>query len=60
MSVFAPIPYCFDKCSFVILLEVWDGYASYFVADFFFFPHDIALEILDLLMVPYKFLYYLS
>ena len=36
MSVFVPIPCCFDYCSFVVLSEVWEGYASYFVL----FPQD--------------------
>ena len=31
MSVFVPIPHCFDYCCFVVLTEVWEGYASYFV-----------------------------
>ena len=31
MSVFVPIPHCFDYCSFVVLSEVWEGYASCFV-----------------------------
>ena len=31
MSVFVPIPCCFDYCSFVVLSEVWEGYASCFV-----------------------------
>ena len=30
MSVFIPVPHCFDNCSFIILPEVWEGYASYF------------------------------
>ena len=28
MSVFVPIPHCFDYHSFVLLYEVWEGYAS--------------------------------
>ena len=31
MSVFVPIPHCFDCCNFVILSEVWASYASCFV-----------------------------
>ena len=31
MSVFVPIPCCFDYCSFVVLSEVCKGYASIFV-----------------------------
>ena len=31
MSVFVPIPCCFDYCTFVVLSEVWAGYASCFV-----------------------------
>ena len=34
--VFVPIPHCFDYCSFVVLSEVWEGYASCFVL----FPQD--------------------
>ena len=26
-----PVPHCFDYCSFVVLSEVWEGYASCFV-----------------------------
>ena len=28
MSGFVPVPHCFDYCSFVVLSEVWEGYAS--------------------------------
>ena len=28
MSVFVPIPHCFDYCSSVVLFEVWDGFAE--------------------------------
>ena len=38
MSVFVPVPHCFDYCSFGVLSEVWEGYASCFVLfskDFF-------------------------
>ena len=31
MSDFVPIPYCFGYCSFVVLSEVWEGYAFYLV-----------------------------
>ena len=31
MSVFVPIPCCFDYCSFVVLSKVRNGYASCFV-----------------------------
>ena len=31
MSFFVPIPHCLDYCSFVVLSEVWEGYASCFV-----------------------------
>ena len=31
MSVFVPVPYRFDYCSFVLLSEVWEGYAFYFI-----------------------------
>ena len=34
MSVFVPIPCCFDYCSFVVLSEVWEGYASCFILFF--------------------------
>ena len=36
MSVFVPISCYFDYCSFVVLSEVWEGYASCFVL----FPED--------------------
>ena len=41
MSIFMPIPYCFDYCSFVVLSEVWKGVP---LALFFFLR--IALAIL--------------
>ena len=31
MSVSVPVPCCFDYCNFVVLSEVWEGYASIFV-----------------------------
>ena len=31
MSVFVPVPYNFDYCSFVVLSEIWEGYACRFV-----------------------------
>ena len=31
MSVFVPVPSCFDHCGFVVLCEFWEGYASSFV-----------------------------
>ena len=31
ISVFVTVPHCFDYCSFVVLSEVWDSYASCFV-----------------------------
>ena len=31
MSVFVPIPCCFDYCSIIVLSEVWEGYTSSFV-----------------------------
>ena len=36
MSVFVPIPCCFDYCSLVVLSEVWEDYFSSFVL----FPQD--------------------
>ena len=36
LYVFVPIQCCFDYCSFVVLSEVWEGYASSFVL----FPQD--------------------
>ena len=36
MSVFVPVPCCFDDCSFVVLSEAWVSYASSFVL----FPQD--------------------
>jgi len=31
MSVFVPIPCCLDHCSFLVVSEVWEDYASSFV-----------------------------
>ena len=28
MSVFVPVPHCFDYCRFIVLSEVWEGCAS--------------------------------
>ena len=50
MSIFLPIPCCFDYCSFIILSEVWEHYASYFVI----FPQD-CFGNSESFMVPYKF-----
>jgi len=36
MSVFVPMPCCFDYHSFVVLAEVWKIYATYFLL----FPQD--------------------
>ena len=46
--IFVPVPHCFDYCAFVVLSEVWEGYASCFVSTS---PHPskIALAILCLL-----------
>ena len=44
VSVFVPIPYGFDYCSFVVLSKVQECYASCF-----FFYLRVALSILDLL-----------
>ena len=41
---------CFDYCSFVLLSEVWEGYASCFVL----FPQD-CFGNSESFMVPYKF-----
>ena len=40
MSVFVPVPCCFDYCSFVALSEVWEGYAP---GLFFFFRIDLVI-----------------
>ena len=45
LSIFVPMPHCFDYCSFAGLSETWKGPVSYFVL---FFPRT-ALEILSLL-----------
>ena len=50
-----PIPHCFDYCSFVVLSEVWEGYASWFVL----FSQD-CFDNSESFMVPYKFLDYFS
>jgi len=31
MSIFVPVPYCFDYYSFVVYLEIWDCDTSSFV-----------------------------
>ena len=51
MSVFVPIPHCFDYGNFVVLSEVWEHYASCF-----YFPLRIALVILGLLWFHINFL----
>ena len=28
LSVLVPVPHCLDDCGFVILLEIWESYAS--------------------------------
>ena len=50
MSVFVPILHCFDYCSFVVLSEIWEGYASCFVL----FPKD-RFDNSGSFMDPYKF-----
>ena len=52
MSVFVPVPYCFDYCSFILLSEVWEGYTSSF-----FFSLRIALTTLGLLWLHINFYY---
>ena len=53
-SVFVPIPRCFDYCSFVVLSEVWEGYASSFVL----FPQN-CFDNSGSSVVQYKFQDYL-
>ena len=36
LSALVPVPHCLDDCGFVILLEVWESYASCLV----FVPQD--------------------
>ena len=61
MSVFEPVPHCVDYCSFIILPEVWAGYASYFVfllllvVSIVVFPQD-CFGNSGSFTVPYKFL----
>ena len=55
MSVFVPIPCCFDYHSFVVLSEVWESYASCFVL----FPL-VCCGNSGSFMVLYKFLDYSS
>lgn len=50
MSVFGSTPRYFDDCGFVVLPEVWEGYASCLVL----FPQD-ALAILGLLWLLIHF-----
>ena len=52
MSVFVPVPQCFDYYSIEILFEVWENCVSRF---FFFFNLMIALAILRLLWFYIKF-----
>ena len=49
VSVFVPVPCCFDYCSFVVQAEIWKGYASSFL-----FPQD-CLPNLGSFVVSYKF-----
>ena len=51
MSVFVPIPCCFDYCNFVVLSEIWEGYVSSFVL----FSLKIILAIQRLLCFNKKF-----
>ena len=50
MCVFVPMPCCLDYCSFIVLSEVWEGYAPRFV----FFPQD-CFGNSGSFMVSYKF-----
>jgi len=61
MSVLIPVPHCFDDCGFVMLLEVWESYASCFI----FVSQDCFGDSVFLFVwlvgwlvfvVPYKFL----
>lgn len=54
MSVFVPVPHCLDYCSFVILSEVWEIFASSLV----FVPQD-CFGNSGSFIVPYKFMDYL-
>ena len=54
MSVFVPVPHCFDYCSFVVLSEVSESYTSCFV-----FVTHYGFGNSGSFMVPYKFLNYL-
>ena len=54
MSVFVPVPHCFDYCSFVVLSEVSESYTSCFV-----FVTHYGFGTSGSFMVPYKFLNYL-
>ena len=52
MSALVPVlvPHCVDHSSFIVLSEVWEGYASCFFSGFaLFFPLRVALAILGLL-----------
>ena len=53
MSVFVPLPLCFDYCSFVVLSEAWWGGVVMPHALFFFLR--VALAILGLLWFHIKF-----
>ena len=50
MPVFVPIPHCFDYCSFAVLSEVSESYASCFG----FFPQDCSSNSVSF-MVSYNF-----
>ena len=51
MSVLVPVPHSLDDCSFVILPEVWESYASCLV-----FVPQCCFGNSGSFMVPYKFL----
>ena len=54
MSVFVPIPYCFDYCSFIVLSEPWENCASF---PPFFSPHD-CFGTSGSYMIPYSFFFF--
>ena len=49
MSIFVPVPHCFDYYSFAVLSEIWKGYISSFV----FFQDCFGSS--GYFVVPYKF-----
>ena len=48
MSIFMPIPHCFDYCNFILFSKVWEGYASSF--DFFLLWKFLSLSLFGFIL----------